>query len=284
MSDSPSSGFILAEYVAPTIGCILSTLTFSAPIKSLLTAIKSGSLGNLNCTPWAFMTGNTIGWLAYSFITLDLFVFFANAPGLLISMWLNTGAMKLQYYEELVKRSASDNNSISGDDDDAISVQTAKMDCCQQLTPHELKVMQIVSIWIIILSTTSLIPVSSEEMKFIVGVAVNINLIFFYAAPLSTITAVIRTKNSASIHFWTMAMNTSNAFFWCVYSLAIQDYYILIPNGLGFLFGLIQVALYQCFPRSDALEGSDSVTALSGDEGNCTEQLNRSHYGDVPES
>mmetsp|Transcript_1523 Transcript_1523/g.2687 ORF Transcript_1523/g.2687 Transcript_1523/m.2687 type:complete len:286 (+) Transcript_1523:213-1070(+) len=282
MSESPSLGFILADYVAPTIGCILSTLTFSAPIKSLLTAIKSGSLGSLNCTPWAFMTGNTIGWLAYSFITLDLFVFFANAPGLLISIWLNTGAMKLQYYEELVKRSASDNNSNGGDD--AISVQTAKIDCFSQLTSHEIKVLQIVLVWVIILSTTSLIPVGIEEMKFIVGVAVNINLIFFYAAPLSTIATVIRTKNSASIHFWTMAMNTSNAFFWCVYSLAIQDYYILIPNGLGFVFGLLQVALYQCFPRSEVIEATDSVTELSGDEGDCTEQLTRSHYGNVAES
>ncbi|KAL7501108.1 hypothetical protein ACHAWT_010859 [Skeletonema menzelii] len=284
MSESPSLGFILADYVAPTIGCILSTLTFSAPIKSLLMAIKSGSLGSLNCTPWVFMTGNTIGWLAYSFITLDLFVFFANAPGLLISIWLNTGAMKLQYYEELVKRSAAENRSRDGDDD-AISVQTAKIDCCQQLTSHELKVLQIVLVWIIILSTTSLIPVSNEEMKFIVGVAVNINLIFFYAAPLSTIASVIRTKNSASIHFWTMAMNTSNAFFWCVYSLAIQDYYILIPNGLGFLFGLVQVALYQCFPRSEeVIDASDSVTELSGDDGNCTEQLTRSNYGNIAES
>ena len=274
MSESPSLAFILADYVAPTIGCILSTLTFSAPIKSLLSAIKSGSLGSLNCTPWAFMTGNTIGWLAYSFITLDLFVFFANAPGLLISIWLNTGAMKLQYYEELVKRSAAADNSSRDGDDDAISVQTTKIDCCQQLTPHEMKVLQIVLVWVIILSTTSLIPVSNEEMKFIVGVAVNINLIFFYAAPLSTIATVVRMKNSASIHFCTMAMNTSNSFFWCVYSLAIQDYYILIPNGLGFLFGLVQVALYQCFPRSEeVIDGSDSVTELSGDEGNCTEQL-----------
>jgi solute carrier family 50 protein (sugar transporter) len=283
MSDTPSLAFILADYVAPTIGCILSTLTFSAPIKSLLTAIKSGSLGSLNPTPWAFMTGNTIGWLAYSFITLDLFVFFANAPGLLISIWLNTGAMKLQYYEELVRRSSSENSSIDGDNDE-ISVRTAKIDCCQHLTSHELKVLQIILIWVIILSTTSLIPVSIEEMKFIVGVAVNINLIFFYAAPLSTIATVIRTKNSASIHFWTMAMNTANAFFWCVYSLAIQDFYILIPNGLGFLFGLIQVALYQCFPRSEVIESSDSVTELSGEEGDCTEQLTRAHHGNDVES
>ena len=67
---------------------------------------EDGSLGNLNPTPWAFMTGNSdricivfsitwsisnflikimtgncIGWIAYSYITLDLFVFFANAPG-----------------------------------------------------------------------------------------------------------------------------------------------------------------------------------------------------------
>jgi solute carrier family 50 protein (sugar transporter) len=280
-NNTPSLAFILADYVAPTIGCILSTLTFSAPIKSLLTAIKSGSLGSLNPTPWAFMTGNTIGWLAYSFITLDLFVFFANAPGLLISIWLNTGAMKLQYYEELVRRSSSENSST---DSDAISVQTAKFECCQQLTSHELKVLQIVLVWVIILSTTSLIPVSMDEMKFIVGVAVNINLIFFYAAPLSTIATVIRTKNSASIHFWTMSMNTANAFFWCIYSLAIQDYYILIPNGLGFLFGLIQVALYQCFPRCAVIESSDSVTELSGEEGDCTEQLTRAHHGNGDEN
>mmetsp|Transcript_30286 Transcript_30286/g.55937 ORF Transcript_30286/g.55937 Transcript_30286/m.55937 type:complete len:124 (+) Transcript_30286:136-507(+) len=102
----PSVVLIIAEYVCPTIGAILSTCAFAAPIKSLKSSMKSGSLGNLNPTPWAFMTGNTIGWLAYSFITLDLFVFFANAPGLMISIWLNVGAMKLQYYEEIIKYSS----------------------------------------------------------------------------------------------------------------------------------------------------------------------------------
>ena len=52
-----SAAFVAAEYVAPTIGAIMSTLTFSAPIKSLKSSIKSGSLGSLNPTPWAFMTG-----------------------------------------------------------------------------------------------------------------------------------------------------------------------------------------------------------------------------------
>lgn len=44
-------------------------------------------------------------------------------------------------------------------------------------------------------------------------------------------------------------MNTSNAFFWCIYAYAIEDYYILVPNGIGFTFGVIQVLLYSMFPH-----------------------------------
>lgn len=249
-----SLGFIIADYVCPTIGCIMSTLTFMAPIKSLQSAIKSGNLGSLNPTPWIFMTGNCIGWLAYSYIVLDLFVFFANAPGLLISLWLNIGAMKLQYYEEIIKYSSiettnlerNDSSDNENEDDDNI---------CHRSPPsfslHERKLLSIVIIWITILSTISLMSsISKEEAKFIVGVAVNINLIFFYAAPLSTIVTVVKTKSSDSIHIWTMIMNTVNAFFWCVYSLAIQDYYILLPNSLGFMFGLVQMGLYRCYPST----------------------------------
>lgn len=282
-----SAGFIVAEYVCPTIGAILSTLTFSAPIKSLKSSIKTGSLGTLNPAPWAFMTGNCIGWLAYSYITLDLFVFAANAPGLMISIWLNVGAMKLQYYEEIVKYSSiqttevqagedtegedQNNETQSADGDENINEDDDACPCHKpppSLTPHELKVLQIICIWVGILSTTSLIPtISKDDMKFVVGVAVNINLIFFYAAPLSTIMTVLRTKSSASIHFWTMLMNTVNAFFWCVYSLAIQDYYILIPNGLGFVFGIFQMMLYNCYPHNNDID-RDGTEQFLDDDGN----------------
>lgn len=199
--------------------------------------------------------------MAYSYIVLDLFVFWANAPGLLISIWLNIGAMKLQYYEEIIKyssiettnleRGTNESDSISdneNEDDDNVNICHRSP---HSFSLHERKLLSIVIIWITILSTISLMStISKEESKFIVGVAVNINLIFFYAAPLSTIMSVFKTKSSDSIHFWTMIMNTMNAFFWCVYSLAIQDYYILLPNSLGFMFGLLQMGLYRCYPRS----------------------------------
>merc|ERR1712127_152549 len=122
-------------------------------------------------------------------------------------------------------------------------------------TSHEFKVLQIIIIWMGILSITSLIPIGIDEMKFVVGVAVNFNLIFFFAAPLSTILTVLRTKSSSTIHAGTMVMNTLNATFWCVYSLAIRDYYILIPNGLGFVFGILQVLMYMIYPHTVVIEG-----------------------------
>ena len=43
------------------------------------------------------MTGTCSGWVAYSYITKDPYVLVGSAPGLLVSIWLNFGAIKLQY-------------------------------------------------------------------------------------------------------------------------------------------------------------------------------------------
>lgn len=194
-----STAFIVERYVCPTIGAILSNLAFAAPIKSLRAAVKVGKLAGLNPTPWAFMLGNTLGWLAYSFITGDLFVFFANVFGVLISIYLNIGAMKLQYYEEVVKASSSiqltgnnatKNNTQQGDNEED-GIQSAANDTqgsntdkrdqdLRSFTSHELKVLCIVVIWILILSVTSLASTSKDKMKNVVGIAVNINLALFY--------------------------------------------------------------------------------------------------------
>mmetsp|Transcript_1422 Transcript_1422/g.3330 ORF Transcript_1422/g.3330 Transcript_1422/m.3330 type:complete len:292 (-) Transcript_1422:170-1045(-) len=283
-----SAAYIVEAYVCPTIGAILSTLTFAAPIKALRSSIKNGSLGDLNPTPWIFMLGNTIGWLAYSFVTDNLFVFFANAPGLLISIFLNVGAMKLQYYEMVSSIQLTESRTATNQGDDADDTQNT-MDASEldgdiihnntdekqrmgppSLTSHEKAVLCIIITWFLILSITSLAPISKRDTKLVIGIAVNLNLIFFYGAPLSTIVTVVRTRNSASIHFLTMVMNTFNAFFWCVYSSAIGDYNILIPNGLGFLFGAVQIALYSIFPRGEVVSEADGAEFLN-DGGNAAE-------------
>ena len=200
------SNFIntMETVVAPTLGTVLSTLTFSAPITSLRSAVQAGSLGNLNPTPWAFMLGNTVGWIAYAFITRDMYVFFANVFGLIFSIYLNIGAMKLQYYDDVRKSSPSiqlavadavetnteQNDNEHDDTSPTNGVENSNTDELKEIhlrsfTAHEIKVLLVIIIWVFILSITSLASKSRETMEKAVGISVNINLMLFYGGKSS---------------------------------------------------------------------------------------------------
>lgn len=115
--------------------------------------------------------------------------------------------------------------------------------------PHEQIVMGIVIIWVIVFSLVSLLPISQNARELTVGIVVNLNLLFFYGAPLSTIFTVIKTRNSVSIHKWTLMTNTANGAFWGVYGLARLDPFIYVPNLLGVFLGVVQIFLILTFPR-----------------------------------
>jgi hypothetical protein len=83
---------------------IVSTQLFNffvlAPFKSVQKAVREAALGDFNPTPWALMTGNCISWTVYLvLINKNLFVFFANVFGVLLSVWLNLCVTKLQYQD-----------------------------------------------------------------------------------------------------------------------------------------------------------------------------------------
>lgn len=85
-----------------------------------------------------------------------------------------------------------------------------------------------------------------------VGVLVNINLVFFYGAPLESIYRVISTGRSDSIHPPTQLMTCTNTTFWCLYGVAIWDPVIIVPNGIGLTLGVIQGFLRCVYPSSGA--------------------------------
>jgi solute carrier family 50 protein (sugar transporter) len=87
-----SAKSVILEYVCPSAGIIIGNAMFAAPCRDLQLAIKGGNLGDLNPTPWAFMLGNCFGWVFYSMLLKNYWIFFGNAPGLILSVWLNMGA------------------------------------------------------------------------------------------------------------------------------------------------------------------------------------------------
>eukprot|EP00978_Attheya_sp_CCMP212_P033965 scaffold139999_cov55-Attheya_sp.AAC.2 len=117
--------------------------------------------------------------------------------------------------------------------------------------PHEKVVVLIVIIWTILISIISLARdvMPQDTQQLVIGVAVNLNLLFFYGAPLSTIASVLQTRSSATIHIWTMLTNTANGTFWMIYGIAVRDYFIAVPNGIGAALGILQMILCLLFPH-----------------------------------
>lgn len=325
---APSTEYIVLDLLCPSLGVVLATTTFAAPVRSLRDRLAAkGSLGHLNPTPWAVMTGNCLGWIGYSYLTGDLFVLMANVPGLLVSVWLNVGACKLQYrtmyceYEAQLRARHRLNANAANNDGRAMppSLNGASRDDCNGIVgandansdnwsdsdreqqhddvdeidpvlpstvPHERKVLWILFFWITVGSAVAHVQsLTTYEREQIVGYVVNVNLCFFYAAPLTTMVQVCRTRDAASIHVRTTAMTMLNSFFWLAYGLwGVHDPFIYVPNCTGFVLGGVQALLLVMFgskKRRDQSgddarqtlipteEGEDDFTATTGaaDEG-----------------
>ena len=245
-----SISFYLISYGFPGLGVIISWSMFAAPVPSLRKALSKGSLGDLNPLPWAFMTGNTAGWVAYAFLTKNIFVLIGNGPSFLLSLWLNIGACQLRYLEDrntlyrddgtrdlslqsLFRSSSEDENpglldhllSITDENhttktrnryaqpslnENADNCNAPPPPMCISLN-HTTIFLLVTAAWLLLLSVVAFLPEGYHHAQvFIVGIAANINLIFFLAAPLSSIKFVIIHQNSNYIHVPTMMAGLAN--------------------------------------------------------------------------
>jgi solute carrier family 50 protein (sugar transporter) len=227
------------------------------------------------------MTGNCLGWIVYGFYTRDAFVFAANVPGLVLSLWLNIGAAKLQYFElrddikhqpaQPVRDDWNASPAIMEPDDvldefpddggELAAEQRVSMDSTSSsgganlgellvLVPQEQALLRILVGWAAIITWVGWLSTSTNPAAT-VGVVVNINLVFFYGAPLQRVQTVVVERNSESIHVPTMVMNWLNTTFWILYGFAKRDFVIIVPNVLGLSLGLLQGVLCVMFPRRE---------------------------------
>lgn len=247
MSPAPWISIVL-NYVCPSVGCVLSSVMFAAPILDLRNAMKKGKLDMLNPVPWAVMTGNCLGWCAYGYYKHDPFLLASNLPGLILSLWLNHGGAKLQYhemYEELKESNSSLETIIT--------------------TSQERLLLRILIAWSVVLVYVGWIQTNLDPAP-IIGIIVNINLVFFYGAPLQAMHNVITTRNSAAIHVPTMVLNWVNTSFWMAYGFARNDPIIYGPNGIGLLLGILQGVLVCLYPRHMSVSQEEGSVALVEDD------------------
>mmetsp|Transcript_16121 Transcript_16121/g.21077 ORF Transcript_16121/g.21077 Transcript_16121/m.21077 type:complete len:314 (-) Transcript_16121:565-1506(-) len=281
---------IVLDIICPSVGVILANCLFAAPVVDLRRALAAGSLGDLNPFPWSVQSGNCLGWIIYGFYQhpKDPFLIAANIPGFLTSIWLNLGAAKLQYLQELEEQAereqlaaaeaaeaalsqhngpttrtsaadaddshASENNNYSYSSIMALLHVNSDYECFAAsrfaLVQQERSFFAVLIFWALIVIWVAFFDPKHASM--IVGLLVNVNLVFFYGAPLLTIQKVILTNNSISIHRPTMYMNWACSSFWTLYGVTQLDPIIMFPNAIGLSLGMAQGVLAATYPVHSA--------------------------------
>ncbi|GAB2287168.1 Neuroendocrine convertase 1 [Dionaea muscipula] len=102
----------------------------------------------------------------------------------------------------------------------------------------------------LVIILTSFLVKGSKKVTAVGWINV-VTSICVFAAPLSIMREVIRTR---SVEFMPISLSfflTLNATMWFFYGFFIKDYYIAAPNILGFLLGLAQMVLYMAYKSTN---------------------------------
>ncbi|XP_023875262.1 bidirectional sugar transporter SWEET12 [Quercus suber] len=78
-----------------------------------------------------------------------------------------------------------------------------------------------------------------------------------FAAPLSIMRVVIRTKSVEFMPFYLSLFLTLSAIMWLLYGVLQKDLYVALPNVLGFIFGVLQMVLYMRYKNYKAVKDDE---------------------------
>lgn len=71
-----------------------------------------------------------------------------------------------------------------------------------------------------------------------------------YASPFASVREVFHTKSTGSMSFMLIFFNFVSAACWFFYGVMLDDSFLAIPNILGMVLGLMQLALFCIYPSS----------------------------------
>ncbi|CAM8913970.1 unnamed protein product [Rhodiola kirilowii] len=99
----------------------------------------------------------------------------------------------------------------------------------------------------------------TKHRSMVIGLVCIVFNILMYASPLTVMKRVIRTKSVKYMPFLLSLANFLNGIVWVIYAALKFDPYILIPNGLGSLSGLVQLILYAVYYRTTNWDDEPAV-------------------------
>ncbi|KAG6584167.1 bidirectional sugar transporter SWEET12-like isoform X2 [Cucurbita moschata] len=114
----------------------------------------------------------------------------------------------------------------------------------------------------IILLVTHFLVHGSNRVKVLGWICVAFSISVF-AAPLSIMRLVIRTKSVEFMPFSLSFFLTLSAITWLLYGVLLKDIYIALPNVPGFIFGIAQMILYIIYNKQEIAEEMTAAAAAA---------------------
>lgn len=214
---------IFINYVCPFVGSVLGTsMFFSNTFNMHRQSALNHGLGDINPVPYSAIVGNCIGGCFYGILIKNHWLWWGNFPGLIIGLYLCCEALSAcgQREGDLVAR-----------------------------TILKRSLLLWVVFWALVVWTTTFMLAAAAQVT-VVGFFFSGVSIILYAAPLSTLAAVISTWDSSSLYLPMSAIAATCTGFWSVYGFVIGDPFVWVPNGLGLFLSTIQLGLIGVLPAT----------------------------------
>ncbi|KAK3139767.1 hypothetical protein QOZ80_5AG0389800 [Eleusine coracana subsp. coracana] len=214
------------------LGNIISFTTFLAPIPTFYRIYKSKSTEGFQSVPYVVALFSSMLWIFYALIkTGEDLLITINVTGIVIE------SIYIILYFVYAPRKAK--------------LFTAKI----MLGLN-------VGFFGLILMVTLLLFNGDKRVVMLGWVCVAFSVSVF-VAPLSIIKRVIRTRSVEYMPFSLSLSLTLSAIVWFLYGLLIKDKYVALPNILGFIFGVVQMALYMFYMnKTTVVQGKEANTKL----------------------
>ncbi|XP_058739194.1 bidirectional sugar transporter N3 [Vicia villosa] len=198
------------------LGNIISFLVFLAPISTFYRIYKKKSTEGFQSLPYLVALFSSMLWLYYALLKKDAFLLITiNSFGCVVE------TIYIILYIIYAPREA------------------------RNLTFKLVSAMNVGSFALILLVTNYAVhgPVRVQVLGWIcVSLSVSV-----FAAPLSIVAQVVRTKSVEFMPFNLSFTLTLSATMWFGYGLFLKDICIALPNVLGFGLGLVQMLVYAIY-------------------------------------
>ncbi|KAK4768098.1 hypothetical protein SAY87_003239 [Trapa incisa] len=207
--------------VVGIIGNVISFGLFLSPLPTFIYICKTKSVQAFKPDPYVVTVLNCMMWVFYGlpFVHPDsILVVTINSIGL---------AMELVYVCIFF----------------IFSTWPARKKICIILLAEVIFLAAVVLITMLLFHTTKM-------RSLFVGILCILFTIGMYAAPLTVMKLVIKTKSVKFMPFYLSLANFLNGIVWSIYALLKFDINLLLPNGLGTLSGLVQLLLYALYYKT----------------------------------